>query len=100
MEQIHAPGCLVALRGRPACQLPNGPDKNRPVKQYDRHGMSRMEPDGTSIRIVNRIGEQMIDINDHGSDQNHKSMTPPLPVQGYGQPQRDGNMEQDMNHRW
>lgn len=64
-----------------------------------RVGMERMKADATAIRVVNGVGEQMININDHRSEHDQESPPPPLQIPRPGDQRRNSEMENHMNKR-
>jgi len=51
--------------------------------------VQRVETDGTPIGIVNRIGYQMVGIDNHGSYHDQRRLAPGAAVEREGDQQRD-----------
>lgn len=52
-------------------------------------GMQRVETDGAPIRIVDRVSQQVVDIDDHGRNHDHRRVAPVAMVERERYQQRD-----------
>ena len=58
--------------------------------------MERMKPDTAPVGIKNRVGQQMIEIDDHGRQHDEPACQPLVPECKPGNSTRDGKMKKDV----
>ncbi len=58
-----------------------------------------MKADAAAIRIVNGVGEQMVNINDHRADHDQEGPPPAITIECPGDQRRNNEMEKHMNKR-
>ena len=60
--------------------------------------MQWVETDGTPIRIVDRVSQQVIDIGDHGRNHDHRRVAPTATVERERDKQRGYEVQSDVYH--
>jgi len=61
-------------------------------------GVQWVDADGTPIRIVDRGRQQVVDVDNHGRNHNHRRAAPAAPVERERSQQRDHDVQSDMDH--
>ena len=73
---------------------PRGRDERQDAVDANRHvGVERMKADAAPVRVIDRRGQQMVEVNDHGQQHNQPR---PSPAVGKSQPgDRAGNEDME-----
>lgn len=59
--------------------------------------MKRMESDATTVRVEDRVRQQMVKIDDHGQQHNPPRPPPAIPEKQPGNPTGNEHMEQKVD---
>lgn len=60
--------------------------------------MQWVKADGTAAWIIDRIGQQVIDIDNQGCNHDQNRISPTAPVKDKGHDNRDNEVECDVDH--